>query len=95
MDNKGQCCRGLQHEKATKEKDTESLQPEMRLETESSNAKAASMTCHVNVKLKKDGRYEWRQVEAPTLREAMAVAERMPDVAMCVEASTVPGGVAT
>ena len=38
---------------------------------------------------------EWRQVEAPTLREAMAVAERMPDVAMCVEASVVPGGVAT
>jgi hypothetical protein len=52
------------------------------------------MTCHVNVKLK-DGRYEWRQVEAPTLREAMAVAERMPDVAMCVESSVVPGGVAT
>ena len=26
MDNKGQRCRGLQHEKATKEKDTESLQ---------------------------------------------------------------------
>lgn len=58
------------------------------------------MTCHVNVLLKTnhpngEWRYEWRQVEAPTLREAMAVAERMPDVAMCVEVSTVPGGVVT
>lgn len=58
------------------------------------------MTCHVNVQLKTnhpngEWRYEWRQVEAPTLREAMAVAERMPDVARCVEASTVPGGAVT
>lgn len=57
-------------------------------------------TFHVNVRLKNDDpkaewRHEWRQVEAPTLREAMAVAERIPDVAMCVEASVVPGGVAT
>ncbi len=53
------------------------------------------MTCHVNVRLKSDGRHEWRQVEAPTLREAIAIAERMPDVAMCTEASLVPGGVVT
>lgn len=53
------------------------------------------MTVHVNVQLKSDGRYEWRQVEAPTLREAMAKAEQMPDVVKCVEASVIPGGVVT
>lgn len=58
------------------------------------------MTCHVNVQLKTnhpngEWRYEWRQVEAPTLREAIVVAERMPDVARCCEASIVPGGVVT
>jgi len=58
------------------------------------------MTIHVNVQLKTnhpngDWRFEWRQVEAPTLREAIAVAERMPDVARCTEASLVPGGVVT
>jgi hypothetical protein len=58
------------------------------------------MKCHVNVRLKSDDpkaewRHEWRQVEAPTLGEAVAVANRMPDVAMCLEASFVPGGVVT
>ena len=58
------------------------------------------MTFHVNVRLKNDDpkakwRHEWRQVEAPTLREAMVIAERMPDVAMCTEVSIVPGGVVT
>lgn len=52
------------------------------------------MKCHVKVLLK-NGKHEWREVEAPTLREAVTVAERMPDVEMCREASTVPGGVAT
>ena len=58
------------------------------------------MKIHVNVQLKTnhpngEWRYEWRQVEAPTLREAISVAERMPDVQVCVEASLVPGGVPT
>lgn len=52
------------------------------------------MICHVNVQLK-NNQYEWRQVEAPTLREAIAKAEQMPDVARCLEASIVPGGVVT
>lgn len=56
------------------------------------------MTCHVNVRLKSDDpksewRHEWRQVEAPTLREAVEIAKKMPDVAMCLEASFIPGGV--
>jgi len=58
------------------------------------------MKCFVNVRLKNDDpkaemRHEWRQVEAPTLREAMATAERMPDVEMCLEASIIPGGMET
>ena len=58
------------------------------------------MKCFVNVRLKNDDpkaemRHEWRQVEAPTLREAMATAERMPDVVMCLEASINPGGMET
>ena len=58
------------------------------------------MKCYVNVRLKNDDpkaefRHEWRQVEAPTLREAMSKAERMPDVAMCLEASITPGGMET
>jgi hypothetical protein len=58
------------------------------------------MTCHVNVRLKNDNpqdgfRHEWRQVEAPTLRDAMDAAERMPDVEMCLEASVNPGGIET
>jgi hypothetical protein len=58
------------------------------------------MKVHVNVRLKnsdpKDAfRHEWRQIEAPTLGAAMDVAKKMPDVAMCLEASVVPGGVVT
>lgn len=54
------------------------------------------MTVYVNVRLKSDERattwrQEWRQVDAPTLREAVAIAQKMPDVAMCLEASFIPG----
>jgi len=55
------------------------------------NQKIATSANHPNG----EWRYEWRQVEAPTLREAMAKAEQMPDVARCVEASVIPGGVVT
>ena len=58
------------------------------------------MKFHVNVRLKNDDpkaewRHEWRQVESSTLREAMEVAKRMPDVVMCLEVSIAPGGVLT
>jgi len=58
------------------------------------------MICHVNVRLKNDDpkaewRHEWREVQAPTLSEAIKVAEQMDDVEVCLEASVVPGGVAT
>jgi hypothetical protein len=58
------------------------------------------MKCYVNVRLKNDDpkaecRYEWRQVEAPSLTEAFFVAEKMPDVEKSMEASIVPGGVVT
>lgn len=58
------------------------------------------MKCHVNVRLKQEDskapwRHEWRQVEAPTLGAAMDIAKKMPDVAMCLEASLVAGGVGT
>lgn len=58
------------------------------------------MIVHVNVRLKNsdpkaEWRHEWRQVEASTLAEAKAVAERMQDVAMCLESSVIPGGVVT
>lgn len=54
------------------------------------------MKCFVKVRLSDvDMTLEWREVEAPTLGDAIKVAERMPDVQVCVEASLVPGGVPT
>jgi len=38
---------------------------------------------------------EWREVEAETLSAAIKVAEQMPDVEVCTEASIYPGGVLT
>lgn len=52
------------------------------------------MTVHVFVRLK-DGRTEWRQVEARDLSDACRLAEAIPDVERCLEASMIPGGVVT
>lgn len=38
---------------------------------------------------------EWVSVKADTLDEAIKVAEQMPDVEVCLEASFIPGGVIT
>ncbi len=52
------------------------------------------MKIYVHVRLADIERtLEWRQVEAETLSEAIKVAEKMPDVEVCFEASLVPGGV--
>lgn len=78
----------------------------MWLETKSSNAAGTSMKCHVNVRLKNDDpkaqwRHEWRQVEVEqvqgmaALNAAIEAAEKMPDVAICLEASFIPGGAVT
>jgi hypothetical protein len=54
------------------------------------------MKIHVNVRLADvDRTVEWRVVEADTLDEAIKVAEKMPDVEICLEASFVAGGVVT
>lgn len=54
------------------------------------------MTIHVRVRLADvDRTLEWREVEAETLEAAVKVAEQMPDVEVCLEASIVPGGVVT
>ncbi len=54
------------------------------------------MKCFVKVRLSDvDMTLEWREVEAPTLGDAIKVAERMPDVQVCVEAGLVPRGVPT
>lgn len=51
---------------------------------------------HVHVRLSDDERtLEWRQVVAETLDGAIKVAEQMPDVEVCLEASVLPGGVPT
>jgi hypothetical protein len=51
---------------------------------------------HVNVRLKGiPWRTEWRQVQARDLSHAVKLAEEMPDVQQCYEASLVPGGVVT
>ena len=42
-----------------------------------------------------DRTLEWREVEAETLDAAIKVAEQMPDVEACLEASVTPGGVVT
>ena len=38
---------------------------------------------------------EWRPVLAHDIEEAIKVAEKMPDVEVCLEASIIPGGVVT
>lgn len=54
------------------------------------------MKIYVHVRLADTERtLEWRQVEAGTLSEAIKIAEKMPDVEVCFEASVVPGGVVT
>jgi hypothetical protein len=54
------------------------------------------MKIHVHVRLADTERtLEWRQVEAETLSDAIKVAEKMPDVEVCLEASVIPGGVVT
>lgn len=54
------------------------------------------MKCYVHVRLADaDRTRQWREVEAETLSDAIKVAERMDDVEVCIEASLIPGGVAT
>lgn len=54
------------------------------------------MKCYVRVRLADvDRTLEWRTVEADTLDEAIKVAEAMEDVEVCLEASSIPGGVVT
>ena len=51
---------------------------------------------HVHVRLSDTDRsLEWRKVKAGSLSEAVKIAEQMPDVEVCLEASLVPGGVVT
>lgn len=57
---------------------------------------AGSKKCYVHVRLADVERtLEWREVEAETLEAAIKVAEAMPDVEVCLEASITPGGVVT
>lgn len=52
--------------------------------------------CHVRIRLADINRtVEWREVAAHDLDEAIKVAEQMPDVEVCLEASFIPGGVLT
>lgn len=37
----------------------------------------------------------WRSFKAETLESAVKIAEQMPDVEVCLEASFIPGGVET
>ena len=54
------------------------------------------MKCYVNVRLADVERtLEWREVEAETLDAAIKVAEQMPDVEVCLEASWIAGGAVT
>ena len=48
-----------------------------------------------NMDSKAQLRHEWRRIEASTLTKAKEVAQLMPDVDICLEASTVAGGVVT
>ena len=51
---------------------------------------------YVRVRLANAARtLEWREVEAETLDAAIKVAEQMEDVEVCLEASEIPGGMAT
>lgn len=53
-------------------------------------------TVYVRVRLADTERtLEWREVEAETLDAAIKVAEQMPDVEVCLEASFTPGGEVT
>lgn len=54
------------------------------------------MKIHVRVRLNDTERtLQWRQVEAETLSDAVKIAEQMPDVDVCLEASEIPGGAVT
>jgi hypothetical protein len=54
------------------------------------------MKIHVRVRLADtDHTLEWREIEAGDLHKAIEVAEQMPDVEVALEASYLPGGVAT
>lgn len=53
-------------------------------------------TVYVHVRLADVKRtLQWREVKAESLSNAIKVAEQMPDVEICLEASFVPGGVPT
>lgn len=54
------------------------------------------MKCYVSVRLNDVERTrEWREVEAESLDAAIKIAEQMPDVEVCLEASVTPGGEVT
>jgi hypothetical protein len=54
--------------------------------------KAPSMKIYVNVRLADEGRTrEWRTVEAESLSDGIKIAQQMPDVELCLEASFSPG----
>lgn len=40
-------------------------------------------------------KHEWRLVQANSLSQAIEIANAMPDVVECLEASWIPGGVVT
>jgi len=51
---------------------------------------------YVHVRLADEERTKtWRSFKAETLESAVKIAEQMPDVEVCLEASFVPGGVET
>lgn len=51
---------------------------------------------HVRVRLADvDRTVEWRSFKAESLDSAIKIAEQMPDVEVCLEASVIPGGVVT
>lgn len=51
---------------------------------------------YVKVRLADAGRtLEWRVVKADTISAAIKIVEQMPDVEVVLEASWIPGGVAT
>ena len=57
---------------------------------------AGSQVKYVRVRLADvDRTLEWRTVEAESLSEAVKIAEAMPDVEVCLEASFIPGGAVT
>lgn len=55
-----------------------------------------SMNIYVQVRLADTDRtLTWREIEAESLDAAIKIAENMPDVEVCLEASYIPGGVVT